>query len=67
MLPHLLQMVMQARIVALCSFASVSYAEVLKRYECSLTQAQPWLGNLRVDQITRRIRKPSLIARPPWG
>jgi site-specific recombinase XerD len=29
--------------------------DVLKRYECSLTQVHPWLGNLRVDQITRRI------------
>lgn len=28
--------------------------EVLKRYECSLTQVHPWLGHLRVDQITRR-------------
>lgn len=28
--------------------------EVLKRYECSLTQVHLWLGHLRVDQITRR-------------
>lgn len=29
--------------------------EVLKRYECSLTQVHPWLGHLRVDEITRRV------------
>lgn len=28
--------------------------EVLKRYECSLAQVHPWLGHLRVEQISRR-------------